>query len=341
MTSIKDVAKLAEVSTATVSRCLNNPDQVKEKTRTKVLAAIKKTGYAPNTLAQNFRRGKTNLIMVVLPVIGDPFFAKVMQGIKSVASEKHYSILIHETQSEVLSEAEYSRIVVSKQADGIILLASVSPFSTQIVSETSPRRVPMVLGCEAISPELIHLPSVHIDNFLAAKEATEYLISLGHRSIAFIFGSAKTLLTKDRENGYRQAMKNAQLNIKKGWVVEGKLTLHGAIKATRKLLNHPHPPSAIFCANDEMAIAAISEIKAAGLKIPQDISVIGFDDIRYAEVMDPPLTTTAQPTEEIGERTMYKLCHLIEGGNLKTDSSPEIVQHKLIIRRSTGPVKNT
>lgn len=333
--SIKEVARMAGVSIATVSRCVNNPEKVTEKTRLKVQKAILETGYSPNTLAQSFRRGRTNLVMVVLPSIGDPFFTDVMRGIRTAAKAKGYSVVIEETQFNTMTADEIGRMLVSKQTDGIILLASMSPFGTEILSAKSRRRLPIVIGCETISPELSEFPSVHIDNVAAAKEATNYLISQGHQRIAMIYGQASSLLTKDREYGYRAAMKQSRLAIEEGWVVAGELSLDGAIRATRKLLNHQHRPTAIFCANDEMAIGCLHAVKSAGLRIPADISVIGFDDIRYAEVMDPPLTTIGQPAEEIGERVMYRLCREIEDGQ-DDETTAEIVPHQLIVRQSVA-----
>jgi LacI family repressor for deo operon, udp, cdd, tsx, nupC, and nupG len=333
--SIKEVAKLAGVSIATVSRCINNPEKVTDKTRGKVEAAIRATGYSPNTLAQSFRRGRTNIVMVVLPSVGDPFFTAVMRGIRSVARSKNYSVLIEETQLNTMTADEIGAMLVSRQTDGIILLASMSPFGTEVLSAKSKRLLPIVIGCETVSPELAHLPSVHIDNAAAAREATNYLISLGHKRIAMVNGDATSLLTRDRELGYRAAMQEAHLPIEEGWVVEGKLSIAGARVATKSLLRHEHRPTAIFCANDEMAIGSLHEIKLAGLSVPGDISLMGLDDIRYAEVTDPPLTTVSQPAEEIGERVMQRLYRRIESGQ-GVSPAPEIVPHKLVIRQSVA-----
>ena len=333
--SIKKVAQLAGVSTATVSRYLNSPEQVKEKTRSKVQAAINKIGYAPNTLARNFRRGKTSLIVVVLPTVGDPFLDNVMRGIWKVADEQGYSILIRDTQSNSHEFDEYTDMVFSKQADGILLLASISPFSEPATHPGKAKaHPPLVLGLESVTAELAEFPSVRVDNIAAAADGTDYLIQLGHQRIGFIAGKRDSLLTHDREKGYRKAMRKAKLPVVDGWVVEGEQTIDGARRATRRLLEHNQRPTAIFCGNDEMALGAMHEIKSAGLKIPSDISVIGFDDIRYAEIMDPPLTTIAQPAEEIGERTMRRLCQIIDGSD--TEGAPEIVPHKLIVRKSTA-----
>lgn len=331
--SIKDVARIAGVSIATVSRCINEPDRVTLKTRERVEAAIAKTGYSPNTLAQSFRRGKTNVIMVVLPSVGDPFFTDVMKGIRSVANEAGYSILINDTQFNTMTADDIGAMVVSRQADGIVLLATMSPFGTKVLSAKSQRALPIVIGCETVSSDLAGFPGVHIDNVAAAMEATHFLISAGHQRIGFIKGPEQSLLTLDRETGYRAAMQEAALDVKKGWVLEGNLSIEGAVQATRKLLKHRRRPTAIFCANDEMAMGCYHELRCSGLRIPADMSVVGFDDIRYAAVMDPPLTTVLQPAEEIGRRTMYRLFREIEEGRSQ-DGEAEIVPHELIIRQS-------
>jgi LacI family repressor for deo operon, udp, cdd, tsx, nupC, and nupG len=334
MSSIKDVAKLAGVSIATVSRYLSNPDSIRPDNREKIVRAIESVDYAPNALAQNFRRGRTGIIMVVLPSVGDPFFTGVMAAIARVASEHHYSILIRETEMNTLSLDEYSDIVLSKQADGIILLASTCPVTPMRQRPRGSKQAPIVLGCENVTSELGQLPSVRIDNRAAAREATRHLLKLGHRKIGFISGSAASELTADRERGYVAAMKRGGVRIEPGWIVEGDLSLDGARRATRSLLAHPERPTAIFCANDEMAMGCIHELKAARLSVPGDISVVGFDDTRYAEVLDPPLTTIAQPVDMIGERTIRRLIDAIDGVDIGTE--PEMVPHRLVIRNSTA-----
>ena len=334
--SIKEVAELAGVSIATVSRCINNPHKVNEFTRLKVQDAISQTGYSPNPIAQSFRRGRTNLIMVVIPSVGDPFFTALMRGVKRAAKAKGYSVVIEETQSNTMTADEVSHMLVSQQTDGIVLLGSISPYGTEVLSARSRRNLPIVVGCEKVSPDLADLPTVRVDNAAAAGDATRYLISEGHERIGMICGQESSLLTKDREIGYRSAMEDAGLPISDGWVVDGRMTIPGARKATRDLLSCANRPTAIFCANDEMAIGCLHELKASGLVVPDDMSVVGFDDIRYAEVTEPPLTTIRQPAEEIGERVVYRICRRIEEGPGVGNSESQIVPHKLIVRESVA-----
>ena len=334
MPSIKDVARLADVSIATVSRYLADPESIRKKNRDKVEQAIAKTGYAPNTLAQNFRRGRTGIVMAVLPNVGDPFFTDVMRGIADVAGKKQYSILIRETEMNTLSLDEYSDIVLSKQADGIILLASICPVTPARDRPSEARNAPIIVACENVTPELAELPGVRIDNVAAARQATQHLLDLGHSKIGFISGLSGSELTADRERGYLAAMREAGIEPAQGWIVEGNMTLDGARAATRALLNHSQAPTAIFCANDEMAMGCVSELRTSGLDVPGDISVMGFDDIRYASVTQPPLTTIAQPAREIGEHAMLRIIQAIEGEDIGTGI--EIVPHRLIVRASTA-----
>jgi LacI family repressor for deo operon, udp, cdd, tsx, nupC, and nupG len=335
MSSVKAVAKEAGVSTATVSRYFNTPEQLREKTRQKVTDAIKKTGYSMNSLARNFRRGKSNVIVVVIPSIGVPHFGDVLKGIETVAREKGFSIMIIDTQFNTMPFDKMANTFFSNQADGIILLGSVSPFKDALSrSNSTESHPPIIVSCENATPDISDFPSVRIDNKAASTAATEHLISLGHTKIAFISGSLSTGVSGEREAGYRFAMDKHDLKTVEDFISDGNLTIEDGRRITRRLLNQHQRPTAILCANDEMALGSIYEIKNNNLRVPEDISVIGFDNIRYAEISDPPLTTIAQPGEEIGETTMYQLCHIIEG--MEVNSAPTIVSHQLIIRDSTS-----
>lgn len=334
--SIKEVARIAETSKSTVSRYINDPNGVKRRTGERIQAAINQTGYTPNALARNFRRGQTRKILVCMPTVGYSLFADAMKGVARVAKEKNYSVLIRETQFEALSIKTLSDMINAKEVDGILFFTGVIPYGDDIFPTLGGKPLPIVAGFEHVNAEQQHFQSVHIDNTAATKQGTDYLISLGHKRIAFISSSTEYHFTMERESGYRKAMNNAGLCIDEKWIARESISLDGARIGTRKLLNLSKPPTAIFCAcGDVMAMGAIHEIKSTGLKIPDDISVVGFDDIHYAEIMDPPLTTIAQPAEEIGEKSMYKLCKAIEGS--KSDVDPVIVPHQLVIRESTAP----
>lgn len=347
MISIKDVAELAGVSIATVSRYVNSPDQVRAPTAKRVEEAIKKTGYQTNSLARNFRTGKTQQIMVVLPSIGIPFYGPILAGVRKVADAVGYHILVMETAYNSVEYDDFNKLVLSKQTDGIILLSTLSPFKEPNLPSRGVHP-PIVLGLESISCEASHFPCVRIDNKAAARDATQYLIDLGHRNIGFLWGNIGFLYdmpdsesdsTKARAEGFYNAMSAANISVNESWVIKAPMGVIGGRQAAKKLLDQKTKPTALFCANDEMALGAIFEIKNAGWRVPEDISIIGLDNMCYGEISDPPLTTIEQPAEKIGERSMQRLLKLIAGEIEKENT--EIIPHTLIKRQSCLAISET
>lgn len=333
-TSIKDVAKLAGVSVATVSRSINSPDLVSDSTRLRVEEAVRTTGYQPNSLAQSFRRGRTDIVTVVMPSIGDPFAAGVMRGIQAAALEKGYAVYIEERPLQTMTSDEFDALLGSRQSDGLILIASIPSEGVRVLTAENRTTLPVVMACEA-PPELAAMPRVHIDNFAAAREATEHLISHGHQRIAMIYGIGNSPLTIARVRGFRAAMASAELEIPNAWLLEGFRTLAGGRSAARSLLSGDDRPTAVFCGNDDMALGCLFEMRKMGLQVPEDLSVMGFDDIQFAEIADPPLTTVSQPVEEIGSRVLERLCKLI-AGEPKPEQPADIVSHRLVVRDSVS-----
>ena len=333
MVSIKDVAKLAGVSTATVSRTLASPDKVSEATRNKVQQAIDKSGYVANTLARNFRRRKTNMVLVLVPDITNTFFAGVIQGIEWVAQRHNYRVLLGDTQYNPEGEKAYAELVAQKQADGIITLGENIPFTYRKGRKTiDPSWPPLAMACEYHTD--IPLPTVCIDNEAAAFEAVNHLIEAGHTQIAYINGPADSPICKDRLKGYRKAMNSIGITATKPWIVEGNYSAESGRQSMAALLAANERPTAVFAANDEMAIGAMAEIKAQGFSIPDDISIVGFDDINFAAYCDPPLTTIRQPRHDIGKKVMLSMLSL-----LNDKSVPEqhvVLPHELVCRGSTA-----
>ena len=332
--SIKDVAKLAGVSIATVSRTLNFPDMVYENTRLRVEDAIRKTGYKPNSLAQNFRRGRTNVVTVVMPSIGDPFAAGVMRGIQGSAAKKGYAVFVEEKPLNSMTRDEFDSLLGSRQADGMIVIASIPSAGIKALTAENRPSLPIVIACET-PPELASMPRVHIDNYSAAQDATDLLIASGHTRIGMIYGLAESPLTIARVNGFKAALEKANLGVRDDWLAEGYRTLAGGRGAARELLDNDDRPTGLFCGNDDMALGCLHETRMMGLRVPDDLSVVGFDDIQFAEVADPPLTTVSQPVEEIGKRILDRLCGLIAGDDDPVRGA-EIVSHTLVTRDSVA-----
>ncbi|KYD10696.1 hypothetical protein B4119_2407 [Parageobacillus caldoxylosilyticus] len=329
MVKIKDVAKLANVSTATVSRVLRNADNVKEETRKRVLEAIEKLHYQPNVLGRYLRRMETETILVVVPDMTNPFFSKVLRGIESVAIQNGYRVLLGDTQNNVRLEEEYLNLLHQKQVDGTIFLTA--RINKELMEEMS-RQFPIVLACEYLEGATI--PTVSIDNISSARKATEHLIKLGHRRIAHLSGPMNIILSRDRLRGYQQAMMQYELDVEPVLIQEGDFSYESGYNLTLKLLALKNPPTAIFAANDEMAIGAIKAIRKLSLRVPDDIAVVGFDDIKIASIFEPNLTTISQPMFEIGEKAMNLLLQLMEGKKL--DRRQFVLEDRLIVRDSCG-----
>ena len=334
--SIKDVARIAGVSIATVSRCLNAPEKVAPRTRASVQRAILETGYSPDFLARTFRRGRSNIVIVVAPAMRDPFCAAILAGIRTAATETGYSILIEEQLPASIVAGEQRGQPMSASADGIILLADIAAeHASLLASPKRGRRLPVVIGCDSISAQQAIFSRVHIDNVAAAKLGTEYLIDAGHRRIAMISAPAPSVLAQERERGYRHAMRAAGIDIDDGWIVEGDLTLDSGIRGARILLAGSERPSAILCVNDEMALGCLHAAREMKLRVPDDLSLLGCDGIRYTAVSDPPLTTIARPAEEIG-RCLLRRIDVELGADSRLELAHDIVPFQLIERGSVA-----
>ncbi|MCP8969771.1 LacI family DNA-binding transcriptional regulator [Ectobacillus ponti] len=328
MVRIMDVAKRANVSTATVSRVLSKPEAVRRETIEKVMEAVQELNYQPNLLARQLRRLETKTILVVVPDITNTFFSKVLRGIEALTLEHGYRVLLGDTDNDVEQELEYLSILQQKQADGLILLTARMEAS---VIEEMAQQYPIVLACEYV--EGAQIPTVSIDNISSARKATEYLIQLGHQRIGCITGPLTIVLGHDRLKGFRQAMAHNECMIDPLLVQEGDFSYESGFNMMTKLLALDAPPTAVFAASDQMAMGAVKAVQAKGLTVPDDISVIGFDDIAFSALFEPSLTTIAQPAYEIGVKAAELLLQLIQQEEIRRDQY--ILQDELVVRLST------
>lgn len=307
--TMKEIARLAGTSTATVSRALSDPHLVSPQTLDRVMDAVRRAGYTPNLLARNLRRMESRAVVVIVPDIANPFFPEIVRGIEEVAHRSGYCVLLGDTQGQPHRERAYASMVLERRADGLIILSGRVPEPLPEYLALRPDSVPIVMACEYVDDS--DLPTVIIDNRRAAQTATEHLLTLGHRDIGFIAGPAGNVLTRDRLEGYRQALGAAGL-VAAEQVATGDFSIISGIRAAQDLLARRPRPTALVCSNDEMALGAIQFAKQSGLRVPHQLSVVGFDDIRFAAVSDPPLTTISQPREEIGRLAMDMLLGLLE-----------------------------
>lgn len=327
MAKIVDVAKAAGLSTATVSRTLRSPDKVAEETRARVMRAIEQVAYRPNMLARNLRTDRAFSILVLVPGIANPFFAKVTAGIESIAWQRGYAVFLGDTRDSREREEHYEQLVETRLADGVIQL---SPDYDVDASRPRPS-YPVVHACGC---ELTEAPSVRIDNAGAAGELIDHLVARGHRRIATITGPSSNPHAIDRLKGYREALARAGIGYDPSLVRVGDFSMTSGSERAAELLALDPRPTAIFCMNDEMAIGAIQAVAAAGMRAPQDIAIAGFDDINVAAHSTPSLTTISQPAEAMGAKACELLIDRIEGKAV--EDIVHVLPHTLVVRNSTG-----
>jgi len=334
---VKELAEIAGVSTASVSRALSNPNRVSKRMRRKVLMAAEKVGYQPNRLAASLRTSRSRNIIAIIPDISDTFNSGVIQSLERAAAERNYSVLFGDTQGIRDRELAYGSMVSSKQADGIIVFSHRLPFHDEQLASPEFELPPLVNSCEyAHSPfrDTSRLPLVTIDNVKAGRDVTEHLLGLGHKEIAVITGDIESSSAQQRLEGYKEALSDAGLPFRPELIQEGDYSLEAGVTSTRKILLAKKRPSAIFCMCDESAFGCIATLREHGFDVPKDISVVGFDDIRFARYLHPSLTTIAQPVEEIGQKCAEILLDMIDGKEIGQPKT--ILAHKLIVRDSTA-----
>ena len=332
--TMKDVARKANVSTATVSRALMNPEKVSQSTRSKVEQAALDVGYLPQSMGRNMKRNESRTLLVIVPDICDPFFSEIIRGIEVTAAEHGYLVLIGDCAHQNQQEKTFIDLIITKQIDGMLLLGSRLPFDASIEEQ---RNLPPMVMANEFAPEL-ELPTVHIDNLTAAFNAVNYLHELGHQRIGCIAGPEEMPLCHYRLQGYVQALRRSGLTIDPHYIARGNFTYEAGANALEQLLALPQPPTAVFCHSDIMALGALSLAKRRGLKVPDDLSIIGFDNISLAEFCDPPLTTVAQPRFAIGREAMLLLLNQLNGHVVSSGS--RLLDCELIVRGSTTKNKS-
>lgn len=329
MISITDVAKAAGVSTATVSRVLHNSDAVKPATRDQVLAVIDQMNYKPNALARQMRTQKTKTVIVIVPDLGNTFFSEILYGIEKCATKHGYQILIANMHNQPSIEKYYFKAVQEHSVDGVI---SLSASVAKRLMEQVAKEHPIVVACQYLESD--NIPNITIDNISAAESITNHLIQLGHKQIAHIAGPPTIPLYKDRLNGYISALTKNNIPIDLEMVSFGESSIQHGYDGMKNLLESGKSFSAVFTAGDIMAVGAIKAIKDAGLRVPQDCAVVGFDDIEISAFCDPPLTTVRQPRYQIGETAFKMLLKLMNKSQL---NDPQVVlDYDIVIRESCG-----
>lgn len=326
--TIYDVAKEAGVSISTVSKVLNNTGSIAEKTRKKVRDTMHELNYQPSVVASVKKRIQT--IGLLIPNIANPFMAEIARGIENHVKKFGFSLMICSTDNDLKNEIEYISILKQKYIDGIIIATGLK--EDKAIKELLKAEIPVALLSRDVSS--LAVDAVLVDDFLGGYEATEYLISLGHKRIAMITEDIKFPTIRARFEGYKQALEKAGLSYDESLVSLNNTSLDEGRQSTRELLHLPVPPTAIFASTEFLAIGAIQGARELKIKVPHDLSIIGFDDTVLSTICDPPLTTIAQPIREMSKKVVELLIEEIEDS--KETKQRIVLYPKLVVRASTS-----
>ncbi|MES0811492.1 LacI family DNA-binding transcriptional regulator [Roseibium sp. SCPC15] len=327
--TVQDVARAAKVSTATVSRALSTPERVSIKTRNRVAEAVEKTGYVLNHAARNLRRRDTGAIVALVPDIGNSHFSNILQGIETVCAEKNLKVLIADTRKPTMSRPRIGEFFSKNNCDGIVILDG--HFSISGIREANPKLPPIVTAGEWSDDPAV--PIAVVNNLLGAELAVSHLLRFGHRKFGHITGLLTHKPGRDRLEGFKSTLEAAGLDPNDAWIADGDYTLAAGARAAEAWLNMDERPTAMFCASDRSAFGFISALNEAGVRVPDEVSVVGFDDIDIAEHFVPPLTTIHQPRRAVGEHAAQLLLSLLEGK--QPEASKVQIEPQLVVRKST------
>ncbi len=333
---IQDVAQAAGVSTATVSRALSNPELLTEKTRESVFAAIRSTGYRVNRTARNLRTRQAGAVLVLVPNLGNPFFSRILAGISERIGDCDYSVLIADTKVQTTSGKKLVDYFLDAQIDGMICLDGSLPDEDLQQFEDNGVSGKIVFACEWVHHS--KLPSVRSDNGEGARLAVRHLYDLGHRKIAHITGPEDNVLTHARREGMLQERARLGLPVRDDWIIRGDFSLESGRMAAQRILAMEERPTAVFCASDQVAFGLMSTLTAHGVRVPEDISVVGFDDIELSEYYVPALTTIRQDRHALGIKAASLLLDCIApgGAGRQAPSSAVTVGVELVVRSSAA-----
>lgn len=326
---MKDVARLAGVSTSTVSHVINNNRFVSETIREKVNAAIGKLNYAPSALARSLKLNQTHTIGMLITSSSNPFYSEVVQGVERSCYERGYSLILCNTDGDEERMNRSIETLMQKRVDGLIMMFTENHCPSQETLSRYPT-VPVVMMDWAPFAGVNDI--IQENAFIGGKMATDYLVAQGYQRIACITGPLDKTTSQQRLDGYRQAIKDANLTLRPDFEVTGDFEFAGGLAAMQKLLALPQPPDAVFAGNDAMAVGVYQAVYQQGLRVPQDIAVMGYDDIQLAQYMTPPLTTIHQPKDELGELAIDTLLHRLK--EPEAEAQVLVLTPELVVRGS-------
>ncbi|WP_051301252.1 LacI family DNA-binding transcriptional regulator [Actinomadura rifamycini] len=328
MAGVKEVARRAGVSVATVSRVLNDSARVTAETRARVLAAVEELGYRPNAVARSLRTDTTRTIGLVIGDILNPFFTELARAVEDEARAAGYSVVIGNADERAERQDHYVRTLLEQRVDGLLLCptAEVTPLVRDVVRDGGP-----LVFLDRTLPGL-DVPTVRADGTAAIGELVAHLAALGHRRIAFVSGPALLSTGRERTEAFTAALRACGLPVRPDYVQAGDFQAASGRAGAARLLDLPEPPEAIFAGDNLMALGALDEIRARGLAIPGDVALASYDDVPWFTHLDPPLTAIGQPVQDLGRRAVRALLDRIDGRPVE----PVVLDARLVVRRSCG-----
>jgi len=330
--TIRDIAREAGVSINTVSRALNDKPDISDKTKERVLETVKRLGYRPNRLARGLRSNKTGTIGVVVTDIANPYFAALVKGVGKAAKEHNYSIILQDTDEDYEKEREAVQTMLAEQVDGLL----ITPVQTgkETIIELQESGLPFVLLGRHFDD--LETDYVATDDIRGGFLATEHLIRQGHERIALLGGPLHISSAKERFQGYKEALERYGLELDERLIETGAITMRDGYATAKSLLSCEPRPTAIFAYSDFVALGIVKAIREAGLKIPDDIAIVGYDDIEFSSCLEVPLTTVRIPKEEIGRQAVEILLEKMA----KPDGAGQFrgvkLEVELVVRESTA-----
>jgi LacI family transcriptional regulator len=342
MASIVEVAKRAQVSVATVSRIMTGSSHpVSSATRSRVLAAAQALNYSPSALAQAMVTRQTHIVAVIVGDAADPYFAAIVRGVEDVARENGYLVVVANSDRVPEIEVAYLRTLNDYRVDGIVFAGGGLNHVEYVEATLAALEAFHQRGAAVVTlgKHLFPALSVHVDNWQIAWDATDYLIRLGHQRIAFISGPPVLLTSELRLNGYRAALQHHGLTQQPALEFDGDFTDEGGLRAAQAIAALPERPTAALASNDLTAIGCLMGLKRAGLCVPEDVSVMGIDDITTTRYVDPPLTTVAIPMQALGATAMEQVLRLRKEGGIGAGDIR--LPHALVTRQSTAPPRRS
>jgi DNA-binding LacI/PurR family transcriptional regulator len=332
MASLQEVARAAGVSISTVSRAITRPAMVNAETRERVEAAVRDLGYRPSRVARRLRvaQGLSDLVGLVIPDLQNPFFADLARGVEDDAARHGFTVLIGNSDESVEKETRYLNVMMAEAVDGIILPPTCEGRSAAL--DLALAGVPLV--CVDRRLDKARVDTVLVDNVRGAMEATAHLIGLGHRRIGYLEGKQGVSTTRERLEGYRSALARHGIEPEPALVLSGDSRPDSARRLTTELLRSPERPTALLVGNGMMTIGALEAVHAQGLRIPEDIAVVGYDDMPWARALTPALTVVRQPGYELGSRAMELLRQRVR--EPERSITTVMLNPELVVRGSCG-----